>query len=142
MVNKRPKPEEIVTMLPQVHVIVGQGRKRIDVIRVKHKLNSTDVMYVLTDLSILRGVPAFIKSDDGPEFIADADRNRIWAVGAMTAYITPGPPWENGFCESFNARFRDELLNGEIVYSIKKAQIIIERCRNYYNTKRPHCALG
>jgi len=79
-------------------------------IRVKRKLNSTDVMDVLTDLFIMRGVPAFIRSDNGPEFIADAVRNWIRAVGAKTAYITPGSPWENGYCESFNARFRDELL--------------------------------
>jgi len=109
-------------------------------IRVKRKLNSTDVMDVLTDLFIMRGVPAFIRSDNGPEFIADAVRNWIRAVGAKTAYITPGSPWENGYCESFNARFRDELLNGEIFYSLKEAQIIIEQWRRHYNTKRPHSA--
>ena len=111
-------------------------------IRVKRKLNSTDVIDVLTDLFILRGVPAFIRSDNGPEFIAEAVRNWISAVGAKTAYITPGSPWENGYCESFNARFRDELLNGEIFYSLKEAQIIIEQWRKHYNTKRPHSALG
>ena len=95
-------------------------------IRVKRKLNSTDVMDVLTDLFILRGVPAFIRSDNGPEFVAEAVRNWINAVGAKTAYIEPGSPWENGYCESFNARFRDELLNGEIFYSLNEAQIIIE----------------
>ena len=63
-------------------------------------------------------------------------------VGAKTAYIVPGSPWENGYCESFNARFRDELLNGEIFYSLKEAQIIIEEWRKHYNTKRPHSALG
>ena len=78
----------------------------------------------------------------GPEFIADAVRNWIGAVGAKTAYITPGSPWENGYCESFNARFRDELLNGEIFYSVKEAQIIIEQWRKHYNTKRPHSVLG
>ena len=85
---------------------------------------------------------AFIRSDNGPEFIADAVRNWIRAVGAKTAYITPGSPWENRYCESFNARFRDELLNGEIFYSFKEAQIIIEQWRRHYNTKRPHSALG
>ena len=62
--------------------------------------------------------------------------------GARTAYIEPGSPWENGYCESFNARFRDELLNGEIFYSLKEAQIVIEQWRRHYNTKRPHSALG
>jgi putative transposase len=111
-------------------------------IRVKRKLNSTDVIDILTDLFILRGIPAFIRSDNGPEFIAEAVRNWIGAVGAKTAYITPGSPWENGYCESFNARFRDELLNGEIFYSLKEVQIIIEKWRKHYNTKRPHSALG
>tara|TARA_B110000003_G_scaffold275075_1_gene316675 strand:+ start:790 stop:1158 length:369 start_codon:yes stop_codon:yes gene_type:complete len=77
-----------------------------------------------------------------PEFIAEAVRDWIKAVGAKTAYIEPGSPWENGYCESFNGRMRDELLNGEIFYSLREAQIIIERWRNHYNTKRPHSALG
>ena len=108
---------------------------------VKRKLNSTDVIDVLTDLFILRGIPAFIRSDNGSEFIAEAVRNWISTVGAKTAYITPGSPWENGYCENFNARFRDELLNGEIFYSLMEAQIIIEQWRKHYNAKRPHSAL-
>ena len=68
--------------------------------------------------------------------------NWIKAVGAKTAYIEPGSPWENGYCESFNARFRDECLNGEIFYTLKEAQIIIEQWRRHYNTVRPHSALG
>ena len=111
-------------------------------IRVNRKLNSTDVIDVLTDLFILRGVPAFIRSDNGPEFVAEAVRNWIKAVGAKTAYIEPGSPWENRYCESFNARLRDELLNGEIFYTLKEAQIIIEQWRKHYNRKRPHTALG
>ncbi len=111
-------------------------------IRVKRKLNSTDVIDVLTDLFILRGVPAFIRSDNGPEFVAEAVRSWISVVGAKTAYIEPGSPWENGYIESFNARFRDELLNGEIFYSLREAQIVIEQWRRHYNTKRPHSALG
>ncbi len=111
-------------------------------IRVKRKLNSIDVIDVLTDLFILRGVPAFIRSDNGPEFVAEVVQKWIKAVGAKTAYIVPGSPWENGYCESFNGRFEDELLNGEIFYSLKEAQIIIEQWRRHYNTKRPHSALG
>ena len=111
-------------------------------IRVKRKLNSADVIDVLTDQFILRGVPAYIRSDNGPEFIAQAVRDWIAAVGARTAYIEPGSPWENGYVESFNARLRDELLNGEIFYSLKEAQIFIEKWRQHYNTKRPHSALG
>ena len=108
----------------------------------KRKLNSIDVIDVLTDLFILRGVPAYIRSDNGPEFIAEAVQNWIRAVGAKTAYIVPGSPWENGYIESFNARFRDELLNGEIFYSLRETQIVIEQWRKHYNTKRPHSALG
>lgn len=111
-------------------------------IRVRRKLNSIDVIDVLTDLFILRGVPAYIRSDNGPEFVAAAVRKWIGLVGAQTAYIEPGSPWENGYVESFNARLRDELLNGEIFYSMKEAQIIIEQWRKHYNTKRPHSALG
>lgn len=111
-------------------------------IRVRRKLNSLDVIDVLTDLFILRGIPAYLRSDNGPEFVAEAVRKWISAVGAKAAFIEPGSPWENEYCESFNARFRDELLNGEIFYSLKEAQIIIERWRRHYNTIRPHSALG
>ena len=76
----------------------------------KRKLNSIDVIDVLTDQFILRGVPSYIRSDNGAEFIAEAVRKWINAVGAKTAYIEPGSPWENGYVESSNARFRDELL--------------------------------
>ncbi|WP_149774779.1 IS3 family transposase [Ruegeria intermedia] len=111
-------------------------------IKVKRKLNSTDVIDALSDLFILRGVPACIRSDNGPEFVAQAARDWISAVGARTAYIEPGSPWENGYCESFNARFRDELLDGEIFYTLREAQILIEQWKRHYNTKRPHSALG
>ena len=84
-------------------------------IRVKRKLNSTDVVDALTDLFILRGPPRFISSDNGAEFIAEKVRAWIAAVGAKTAFIEPGSPWEIGYYESFNARFRDELLNGEVL---------------------------
>ena len=82
----------------------------------------------LSDLFILRGIPEHIRSDNGPEFIAKAVQTWISAVGARTAYIAPGSPWENGYVESFNARFRDELLNGEIFPSLREAEIIIESC--------------
>jgi putative transposase len=111
-------------------------------IRVKRKLNSIDVIDTLTDLFILRGIPAYIRSDNGPEFVARAVRDWIKAVGAKTAYIEPGSPWENGYCESFNARFRDKLLNGEVFYTLQEAHIIIEQWRRHYHTIRPHHALG
>ena len=122
--------------------ILDEHSRECLAIRAERKLNSTDVIDLLTDLFILRGVPAYIRSDNGPEFIAEAVRNWIKAVGTKTAYIEPGSPWENGYCESFNGRMRDELLNGEIFYSLREAQIIIEGWRKHYNQKRPHSALG
>ncbi|PSK81784.1 integrase-like protein [Limimaricola soesokkakensis] len=111
-------------------------------IRVDRKLDSTDVVDVLTDLFILRGPPEFIRSDNGLEFVATKVRDWIEAVGAKTAFIEPGSPWENGYCESFNARFRNEQLDGEIFCTLREAQILIERWRKHYNTVRPHSALG
>jgi putative transposase len=111
-------------------------------IRVNRKLKAVDVIDVLSDLFILRGVPGHIRSDNGAEFVAKAVQEWITAVGAKTAYIAPGSPWENGFIESFNARLRDELLDGEIFYSLKEAKIVIESWRRHYNTLRPHGSLG
>ena len=111
-------------------------------IRVSRKLKSIDVIDVLSDLFVLRGVPEHVRSDNGPEFIAKAVQTWISAVGARTASIAPGSPWENGFVESFNARFRDELLNGEIFYSLREAEIIIESWRRHYNAIRPHASIG
>jgi putative transposase len=78
----------------------------------------------------------------GPEFVAKELREWLAKVGTGTLYIEPGSPWENGYCESFNGKLRDECLNGEIFYSLKEAQIMIEKWRVEYNTKRPHSALG
>jgi putative transposase len=111
-------------------------------IRVARRLRAVDVIDVLSDLFLLRGVPGHIRSDNGPEFIAASVRDWIAAVGAETAYIEPGSPWENGFIESFNARLRDELLNGEIFYSLKEARIVIESRRHHFNAVQPHGSLG
>ena len=122
--------------------VVDEFTRECLAIRVARKLNSTDVIDVLSDLFILRGVPGHIRSDNGPEFIAQAVQDWITAVGAKTAYIAPGSPWENGYVESFNARFRDELLDGEIFYSLREAQVIIESWRRHYNTVRPHGSIN
>ena len=111
-------------------------------IRVDRKLKSTDVIDLLSDQFILRGVPEHIRSDNGPEFVAKAVQDWVRAVGTKTAYIERGSPWENGFIESFNARLRDELLDGEIFYSLAEARIVIESWRRHYNTVRPHGSLG
>src|SRR6201982_3384746 len=109
-------------------------------IRVARRLKAIDVIDVLSDLFILRGIPGHIRSDNGPEFVAEAVQEWIRAMGAKTAYIERGSPWENGYIESFNARLRDELLDGEIFYSLREAQI--ESWRRHYNRVRPHAALG
>lgn len=96
---------------------------------------------VLLDLFILRGVPSHIRSDNGPELVAKAVQEWIHGVGASTAYIAPGSPWENGYIESFNARMRDELLNGEIFFTLREARTVIESWRRHYNAIRPHTAL-
>jgi putative transposase len=111
-------------------------------IRVDRQLKAIDVIDVLADLFILRGVPTHIRSDNGPEFVAKAVQTWITAVGAKTAYIERGSPWENGFVESFNARLRDELLDGEIFYSLQEAKVVIESWRRHYNSIRPHASLG
>jgi putative transposase len=111
-------------------------------IRVRRKLNSTEVIDLLCELFLARGIPTYVRSDNGPEFIAEAVQKWIAAVGAKTAYIAPGSPWENGYVESFNARLRDELLNGEIFYSLREAQIVIESWRRHYNAVRPHASLN
>ena len=124
-----------------LNIIDEYGRECLAV-RVDRKLNSGNVIDALSALFILRGVPSFIRSDNGPECVAQAVQDWIEAVGAKTAYIEPGSPWENGYCESSNARFRDAFLKGEIFYSLKEAQILIEEWRKHYNTKRPRSALG
>ena len=126
----------------RILVILDEFTREALMICVARKLNSIDVLDALIDLFILRGPPEYIRSDNGPEFVAGAVRDWIAAVGAKTAYIEPGSPWENGYVESFNARLRDELLNGEIFYSLREAQILIEQWRIHYNTVRPHSALG
>ena len=111
-------------------------------IRARRKLASWDVLEALSELFLLRGAPGFIRSDNGPEFVAGHVQRWIVAVGAKNAYIEPGSPWETGYVESINARFRDELLDWEIFTSLREAQILIEAWRRHYNTARPHSALG
>jgi transposase InsO family protein len=113
--------------------IIGELTRECPANRMNRKLNSIDTIDVLSDLFILRGVPARIRSDNGREFAAKAVREWITTVGASTAYIEPGSPRENGDIESFNARPRDELLNGEIFHTIEEAKVVIEAWRRHYN---------
>ena len=111
-------------------------------IRVERSIGAQVVIETLADVMLMRGVPDHIRSDNGPEFTAKALRAWLATVGARTLYIEPGSPWENGYCESFNRRLRDEMLNGEIFYSLREARVVIERWRKQYNTVRPHSSLG
>jgi transposase InsO family protein len=92
-------------------------------IRVARRLGRYEVIEALADVMLCRGVPEHIRSDNGPEFVAKELRKWLGSVGVGTLYIEPGSPWENGYCQSFNVKLRDECLNGEIFYSLKEAQI-------------------
>ena len=108
----------------------------------KRKLNSSNVLDCLGKLFLQRGVPKYIRSDNGSEFTAMAVREWLTKANVNTLFIEPGSPWENGYNESFNGKLRDELLNGEIFYTLKEAQILIEQWRIHYNTIRPHSSLN
>jgi transposase InsO family protein len=121
--------------------IIDEYTKECLAIKVGRKITSSDVIDTLAELFIERGSPMFIRSDNGPEFVAELLRGWLKELGVQTAYIEPGSPWENGYIESFNGKFRDELLNGEFFDTINEAQVITEKWRMYYNTIRPHSAL-
>ncbi len=108
----------------------------------QRRLKSQDVLDVLRDLFVTRGTPDFIRSDNGPEFTAIAVRDWLERVAVQTLFITPGSPWENGYNESFNGKLGDELLDREIFFSLKEAQVLVERWRQEYNRIRPHSSLG
>ena len=96
----------------------------------------------LSELFLLRGIPEYIRSDNGPEFTAKAIREWLHRLGTKTLFIEPGSPWENGYVESFNGKLRDELLGMEIFDTLYEAQVVIEGWRQEYNRFRPHSALG
>ncbi len=89
-----------------------------------------------------RGEPGYIRSDNGPEFIAEAIKGWLAQAEVETLYIEPGSPWENGYSESFNSKLRDELLNRELFLSLTEAKVVVEEYRQHYNRRRPHSALG
>ena len=122
--------------------LVDEFTRECLAIRVARRLKSVDVIEMLAELFMLRGVPGYIRSDNGPEFIADAVQEWIDALGAKTAHMAPGSPWENGYVESLNARLRDELLNGEMFYTLREPQVVIESWRRHDNRVRPHASLG
>jgi len=153
-IRKRPEYKNHVWSYDFVHDYTYDGRviKMLTIIdeytreclaiEVGRKLNSLNVLEKLGDLFLERGVPKYIRSDNGPEFIAKRLQEWFKKLKVSSLFITPGSPWENGYIESFNGKLRDELLNGELFYTLKEAQVLIERWRKEYNTIRPHSSLG
>ncbi|WP_139111458.1 IS3 family transposase [Sphingobium sp. Ndbn-10] len=126
----------------RILTIIDEASRECLALIVARQLRHEDVLAALADLFITRGPPANIRSDNGSEFIATAVQKWLGQIGVKTLYIAPGSPWENGYNESFNGSLRDELLNGEIFYSLAEAKVLIEAWRRHYNTVRPHSSLG
>lgn len=122
--------------------VIDEFSRECLAIKVARSLKSQDVLEQLGHLFIYRGLPGFIRSDNGPEFTAKVVRSWLERLNVQTLFIEPGSPWENGYNESFNGKLRDELLNGEIFTTLLEAQVLIERWRKEYNYFRPHSALG
>lgn len=122
--------------------VIDEYTRRCLAIHVARKIRHEDIIGILTNLFCQYGPPENIRSDNGPEFTARAVIRWLKRLGVQTQFIMPGSPWENGYNESFNGKLRDELLNGEIFYSLREAQIVIENWRREYNTFRPHSSLG
>jgi putative transposase len=111
-------------------------------LEVERSLTAADVIDILAQVFLIRGVPKFIRSDNGPEFIAGAIRRYLATAGVGTLYIAPGSPWENGFAESFFSRLRDELLNAELFADLREAKMLAAQWQSEYNHQRPHSALN
>ena len=126
----------------RVLTMVDEYTRECLAIDVERRLDSENVLERLTALFTERGTPTYIRSDNGAEFTAKAVREWLARLGVETLFIEPGSPWENGYNESFNGKLRDELLNGEIFYTLMEAKVLIERWRHEYNTFRPHSSLG
>ena len=122
--------------------VIDEFTRECLTIRVARKLSSWDVIESLAELFLSRGLPTHIRSDNGPEFTAKAVCKWLGRLAVAPLFIAPGSPWENGYVESFNARLRDEFLDGEIFYTLKEVQVLTERWRWHYNHVRPHQSLG
>jgi putative transposase len=122
--------------------IIDEYTRKCLAIKVGYHLTSNDILDTLSDLFIQEGIPEYIRSDNGSEFKAQVLKEWLQSLHVQTAYIEPGSPWENGYNESFNGKLRDELLNQELFYTLKEAQVLIEEWRQYYNHIRPHSSLG
>jgi transposase InsO family protein len=122
--------------------VVDEFTRECLTIEVERSIRSKDVVATLRYLFELRGAPEFLRSDNGPEFIAQAVRTWLADSGVNTLYIEPGSPWENAYIESFNGRLRDELLNREVFATLAEAKVLAEDFQREYNHRRPHSSLG
>ena len=163
MGRKRHTPEQIITTLREAEVGLARGKS---VKLISRELGITEQTYYrwrreyggmkvsqarrLKELDsrcwpiciVRHGPPEYLRSDNVPEFTAKLVRRWLGRVGVEMLFIEPGSPWENGYNESFNGKLRDELLNGEIFYSLAEAAVLVEQWRREYNTVRPHSACG
>jgi putative transposase len=122
--------------------VLDEYSRESPAIEVRRSIRARQVIAVLEYLFDVRGVPRFIRSDNGPEFIARAIQEWLGDRGVGPLYIEPGSPWENGYIESFHGRFRDELLDRELFSSVREAKVLAEQWRLDYNHHRPHSSLG
>jgi putative transposase len=122
--------------------LIDEFTRKCLAIKEARRIDSFGVIETMADVMLERGVPEHIRSHNGAEMTAKVVRNWLATLGARRFYIEPGSPWENGFCESFNGKLRDECLNGEIFYSLREATVVIEQWRNQYNEIRPHSSLN
>ena len=111
-------------------------------IEVDRRITAAGIIVVLQRLFAQHGAPEFLRSDNGPEFIAKRIQSRLKDAGVQTQYIERGAPWQNGHIESFHDKLRDECLNSELFYSLTEARVVVEDWRIEYNTIRPHSSLG
>jgi transposase InsO family protein len=122
--------------------VIDEYTRECLAIHVGRQIKAPEVLYLLSELFVLRGAPDYIRSDNGSEFTAEMVRGWLERLGVKTLFIEPGSPWENGYIESFNGKLRDELLNGEIFDTVLEAKVVTEAWRKQYNTIRPHSSLG
>ena len=122
--------------------LVDEYTRECLALEVRRGMTAQAVSVVLSEVVRQRGAPAHLRSDNGPEFIAQAIRAWMAGAGLETLYIAPGAPWENGYAESFNSKVRDELLNAEEFSSLLEAQVLGQEWKQAYNHERPHSSLG
>jgi transposase InsO family protein len=122
--------------------IVDEYTRECLTIDVARRISSQDVIDVLRYLFLVRGEPAYIRSDNGPEFTAQKVKKWLKKMDVKTLFVEPGSPWENGYIESFNSHLRDECLDREIFVGIEELRYVVDRWRLDYNHYRPHSSLG